>query len=110
MSLSKHTHKDGEICMLRLHLKSFSIQVYDVEKSCEECGVVHKPLYNFYMIACCGNVMRVCGICNWETVPCLCCKENNVGGIIINKKKNHCDMCAEEKIIFREIEKIKSNI
>ena len=112
MSLSKHTHKDdAEICMVKIRLKSFSIQVYDVEKSCEECGVVYNPLYNFYMIACCGNVMRVCGICNWETVPCLCCKENNVGGIIINKKKNHCDMCAEEKIMFREINrKIKSNI
>ena len=102
MSLSKHTHKnDAEICMVKMQLKSFSIQVYDVEKSCEECGVVHKPLYNFYMIACCGNVMRVCGICNWETVPCLCCKENNVGGIIINKKKTIA-ICVLKKRLFLE--------
>ena len=111
MSLSKHSHKnDAETCMVKIRLNSFSIQVYDEEKSCEECGVVYKPLYNFYMIGCCGSVMRVCSTCNWETVPCLCCKKNNVGGIIINKKKNHCNMCAEEKLMFREIEKIKSNI
>ena len=112
MSLSKHTHiNHDENCMVKIRLSSFSIQVYDEKKCCEECGVEYNALYNFCMIGCCDRVMRVCNTCNWETIPCLCCKNNNVGDIILSKKKNHCDVCAEQKLMFREINrKIKSNI
>ena len=111
MSLKEHTHKKKEeACMKKIQLNKFFIQVFGEKKTCEECGVGYDPLYNFYMISCCGTVMRVCSVCNWETVPCTSCKENNIGDIIINKKINHCDACAEEKIMFREIKTMQSNI
>ena len=101
-----HTHKaEKEPIFERLHLQKFFIQVFGEEKACEECGVEYAPLYNFCMISCCGAVMRVCSVCNWETVPCITCKENDIGDIIINKKKNHCLACDGEKIMFREIKK-----
>ena len=88
-----------------LRMQKFSIQVFNEKKSCEECGVVYKPLYNFYMIGCCGPVMRVCNVCNWETIPCVICKENNVGDILINKKKNSCVGCKDEKSVKKLMEK-----
>ena len=89
----------------QLLLQKFFIQVFNEEKSCEECGVVYRPLHNFYMIACRGPAMRVCNVCNWETVPCMTCKENKVGDIIINKKINSCVVCKEEKIVKKIMEK-----
>ena len=95
-----HTHKaEKEPTFERLHLQKFFIQVFGEEKDCEECGVVYNPLYNFCMISCCGPVMRVCNICNWERVPCVNCKENVIGDIIISKKINSCVGCKEAKIM-----------
>ena len=89
----------------KLYLQKFFIQVFDEKKSCEECGVVYKPLYNFYMIACCGPAMRVCNICNWDTVPCKSCKENDIGDIVISKKINSCVACKDEKEMKKLMEK-----
>ena len=88
-----------------LRVQKFSIQVFNEKKSCEECGVMYKPLYNFYMIGCCGAVMRVCNICNWDTIPCMSCKEKKIGDIIINKKKNTCIGCKDEKEVKKMMEK-----
>ena len=88
-----------------LRMQKFSIQVFNEKKSCEECGVVHKALYNFYMIGCCGPAIRVCSICNWDTIPCVTCRENNVGDIIINKKINSCVACRDEKSVKKLMEK-----
>ena len=70
-----------------LHLSKFSIQVFDVKLNCEECGVEYPPLHNFCIIRCCGEEKRCCIICNWETVPCQSCRDNNIGDIIIGKKR-----------------------
>ena len=110
MSLNEHTHKSEGVCMKKIRLHKFFIQVFVEEKACEECGVEYPALYNFCMISCCGGVMRVCNVCNWETVPCISCKENDIGDIIINKKINHCVACNEEKIMFREMKTMQTNI
>ena len=89
----------------RLLLQKFSIQVFAEEKNCEECGSVYQPLHNFCMIGCCGGVMRVCNTCNWETVPCVTCKENKVGDIVVDKKINKCAACKEEKIVMKRMVK-----
>ena len=89
----------------KLYLKKFFIQVFDEKKSCEECGVVYNPLYNFCMIACCGPAIRVCNQCNWDTVPCKSCKENDIGDIVISKKINSCVGCKDEKEMKKLMEK-----
>ena len=83
--------------MEKLYVTKFSIVAWDKAKSCEECGVEYPPLHNFSVIACCGVEMCCCFCCNWETVPCRTCKENNNGSILINKLKNTCEDCEKEK-------------
>ena len=83
--------------MEKLYVTKFSIVAWDKAKSCEECGVEYPPLHNFCVIACCGVEMCCCFCCNWETVPCRTCKENNNGSILINKLKNTCEDCEKEK-------------
>lgn len=93
-----------------LHLSKFSIQVFDVKLNCEECGVEYPPLHNFCIIRCCGEEKRCCIICNWETVPCQSCRDNNIGDIIIGKSKKTCEGCAEVKKVYRKEEERKKNI
>ena len=91
--------------VVNLYLQKFFIQVFDEKKNCEECGTVYEPKYNFCMIACCGPVIRVCNTCNWEIVPCVNCKEKEIGDIIISKKINCCTGCRDEKLVKKMMEK-----
>ena len=105
----EHTHKcayGSEV----LHLSKFSIQVFPNNMCCEECGVVYKSLYNFCIVACCSVEKRLCSTCDWESIPCKTCRENKTGNVVINKKKNPCLVCKEEKKVYREIEERKKNI
>ena len=90
-----------------LHLSKFSIQAFDVKLNCEECGVEYQPLHNFCIISRCGEEKRCCFVCNWESVPCKPCRENKIGRIIVDKTKNTCEGCSEEKKVFKMIEEKK---
>ena len=96
-----------EKIMENLYFTKFSIEVFSEKKNCEECGVMYDPPYNFCVVRCCGEEIRVCTACNWESVPCQFCRDNNTGGIIISKLKKNCDVCSEEKKIYKNQETLK---